>query len=253
MLAGACPAYGEGTAYRALERPRPRAGRRPAAADRGAAGRDEQADAACSALGLPASRSTSRRPSWALRRLLERVAAERPLVVAVEDVHWAQDALLDLLDHVVTLSSGAPILLLCLARPELLERRARRGPRRTPRRAVLVLDALADGDAHAPRRAGSGAERRTTRTASPRAPRATRCSSSSSSPSTPVRASGAAGQHPGRARRAHRRPRARPSARCSSAPPSRAARSTPGALAALLPEAATAAPARAWWASRARA
>ena len=58
-----------------------------------------------------------------VRRLLESLAAERPVVLHVDDLQWAEPMLLDLLDHVVDLSRGAPILLLCTARPELLEER----------------------------------------------------------------------------------------------------------------------------------
>ena len=57
---------------------------------------------------------------WEVRRLIESVAADRPLVLSVDDLQWAQPMLLDLIDHVVDLSRGAPILLLCTARPELL-------------------------------------------------------------------------------------------------------------------------------------
>src|SRR4051794_4821690 len=60
---------------------------------------------------------------WSIRALLEDVARERPLVVLFDDIHWGQPTFLDLLDHVADLSRGAPILLLCLARPELLDAR----------------------------------------------------------------------------------------------------------------------------------
>jgi class 3 adenylate cyclase len=60
---------------------------------------------------------------WDVRRLLEEVAAERPLVVIFDDLHWAEPMLLDLLDHIADLSRGVPILLLCVARPELLDER----------------------------------------------------------------------------------------------------------------------------------
>ncbi|MGY1717260.1 ATP-binding protein [Geodermatophilus sp. SYSU D01106] len=60
---------------------------------------------------------------WAVRKLLETLAAERPLVVVVDDLHWAQPTLLDLVEHVADWSRDAPILLLCIARPELLDAR----------------------------------------------------------------------------------------------------------------------------------
>ncbi len=60
---------------------------------------------------------------WAVRKLFERLARERPLVVVLDDLHWAEPTFLDLVDHVADWSRDAPILLLCLARPELLELR----------------------------------------------------------------------------------------------------------------------------------
>ena len=60
---------------------------------------------------------------WAARRLLEAVARSEPLVVVVEDIHWAAPTLLDLLEHLATFATAAPLLIICLARPELLEGR----------------------------------------------------------------------------------------------------------------------------------
>jgi class 3 adenylate cyclase/tetratricopeptide (TPR) repeat protein len=60
---------------------------------------------------------------WSVRGLLEAVAAERPVILHVDDVQWAEPTLVDLLDHVVDLSRGTPILVLCTSRPELLEGR----------------------------------------------------------------------------------------------------------------------------------
>jgi class 3 adenylate cyclase/tetratricopeptide (TPR) repeat protein len=60
---------------------------------------------------------------WDVRKLLERVARERPLVVVFDDIHWAEPTFLDLIDHIADLSRDAPILLLCVARPELLDDR----------------------------------------------------------------------------------------------------------------------------------
>jgi class 3 adenylate cyclase/tetratricopeptide (TPR) repeat protein len=60
---------------------------------------------------------------WTVRTLLEEVALERPLVVVFDDVQWGEDTFIDLVDHIADLSRGAPILLLCIARPELLDKR----------------------------------------------------------------------------------------------------------------------------------
>jgi class 3 adenylate cyclase/tetratricopeptide (TPR) repeat protein len=61
--------------------------------------------------------------AWAFRRIVEQVAATRPVVIVLDDLHWAEPPLFDVIDHLVTLSRDAPILLLVMARPELLERR----------------------------------------------------------------------------------------------------------------------------------
>ncbi|HUF00879.1 MAG TPA: AAA family ATPase [Gaiellaceae bacterium] len=59
----------------------------------------------------------------AWRRFLEGLAEQRPLVLVFEDLHWADDALLDFVDHLIDWASGVPILVVATARPELLERR----------------------------------------------------------------------------------------------------------------------------------
>jgi len=61
--------------------------------------------------------------AWGFRKLVEQEAQERPLVVVLDDLHWASEALLDLIEHVADLSRDAPLLLLCMARPDFLERR----------------------------------------------------------------------------------------------------------------------------------
>ncbi|HYK95102.1 MAG TPA: BTAD domain-containing putative transcriptional regulator [Candidatus Dormibacteraeota bacterium] len=57
----------------------------------------------------------------AWRQLLEAIAGRAPLVVAFEDIHWADDALLEFLDNVVARASGVPLMVICTARLELLE------------------------------------------------------------------------------------------------------------------------------------
>ena len=59
----------------------------------------------------------------AFRRLLETRAAERPQVVVIDDLQWAEPVFTDLVEHVADLSRDAPIFLLCIARTELLDRR----------------------------------------------------------------------------------------------------------------------------------
>ncbi len=83
--------------------------------------------------------------SWAVRRLLEVLAAERPLVVIVEDVHWAEPPMLDLVDSVVERVHGA-VLFLCLARPELLELRPSWAAAK-PRSITATLPPLTSRDA----------------------------------------------------------------------------------------------------------
>jgi predicted ATPase len=59
----------------------------------------------------------------AFRRLFEGMALRRPLVAVFDDVHWGTPTFLDLLEHIIDWSRDAPILLLAIARPELLEAR----------------------------------------------------------------------------------------------------------------------------------
>ncbi len=59
----------------------------------------------------------------AWRRFLEALADERPLVLVFEDLHWADDALLDFVDELVDGVSGVPLLVIATARPELHEHR----------------------------------------------------------------------------------------------------------------------------------
>jgi class 3 adenylate cyclase/tetratricopeptide (TPR) repeat protein len=82
--------------------------------------------------------------AWAVRKLFEASAGRAPLVVVVDDLQWGEPGLLDLVEHVAEYSRNAPILLLCLARPELLERRAGWGGGKLNAATVLLepLDAV---------------------------------------------------------------------------------------------------------------
>jgi DNA-binding SARP family transcriptional activator len=76
------------------------------------------------ALGVADSAAGSDETFWAVRKLLEGLARERPLVIVFDDIHWGEPTFLDLIEHVADLSRSSPILIVCLARPELLEDRA---------------------------------------------------------------------------------------------------------------------------------
>jgi class 3 adenylate cyclase/tetratricopeptide (TPR) repeat protein len=85
-------------------------------------------------------------PGWALRRLLETLAVRAPVITVFDDVHWAEPALVEAIEHVTDLSRDAPILLLCLARPELLDDRPGWGGGRS-RVASILLEPLGEADA----------------------------------------------------------------------------------------------------------
>ena len=86
------------------------------------------ADRVLQAAGLEEATDRRARTSrWAVRRLFEALAPARPLVLVFEDVHWAEPPLLDLIEHLARAHRDAPLMLLCLARDELLER-GRSGP-----------------------------------------------------------------------------------------------------------------------------
>ncbi|MFG1948319.1 AAA family ATPase [Nonomuraea sp. NPDC048826] len=82
--------------------------------------------------GLPAGAELDRRLAvdsgveeiaWVVRRRLAELAEARPLIVVCEDLHWAEPTLLDLLEGLAAGLTGLPVLLICVARPELLETR----------------------------------------------------------------------------------------------------------------------------------
>ena len=93
-----------------------------------------------SAIGLSTEVAAQEELFWAIRRLLQHIAQRRSLVVVLEDIHWAEPTLLDLIEHIAEWSRDAPILLLCPARPELLEVREDWGSR--PGSVIRTLEPL---------------------------------------------------------------------------------------------------------------
>jgi DNA-binding SARP family transcriptional activator len=92
------------------------------------------------ATGLAAGPAHAEDVALATRRLLTGVARKRPLLLVIEDAHWAAPAFLDLAESLVELVH-APVLVLCLARPDLLDVRPRWGGGRVSS-STIVLDAL---------------------------------------------------------------------------------------------------------------
>src|SRR5579864_8154425 len=80
---------------------------------------------------------------WEVRRELEAQARDQPLLVCIEDVHWAQPAFLDLVEYLHGWARDAPLLVLCLARPELYDVRPRWPGTR------VMLDPLTDDESAA--------------------------------------------------------------------------------------------------------
>ena len=83
--------------------------------------------------------------AFAVRRLLETSARSRPLVVVFDDLQWAEPTFLDLIEHLTDWSRDAPLLVLCLARPELLDVRSGWGGGKLNATTVL-LEPLTEGE-----------------------------------------------------------------------------------------------------------
>ncbi|MFZ0208642.1 MAG: AAA family ATPase, partial [Roseiarcus sp.] len=82
---------------------------------------------------------------WAVRRLFEVMARERPLVIVVDDLHWAESTFLDLIEHLVDFSHGFPIMMIGTARPELLDMRPGWGSGK-PNATTIALEPLSEAE-----------------------------------------------------------------------------------------------------------
>lgn len=161
VITGRCPAYGEGITFRPLrEALLEAAGPRgwPALRER----LSEEEDGVSLAEQIAGALGLSPRPPRpdglfpAVRRVLELLAGERPLVVVIEDLHWAEPTLLDLVEYLTDRVDGG-VFLLCVARPERIEQRPA-WKRAGPRAGTLILEPLPADDVRAlvDDRAGGG-------------------------------------------------------------------------------------------------
>jgi class 3 adenylate cyclase/tetratricopeptide (TPR) repeat protein len=160
VVTGSCLSYGQGIAYWPVvsmvkqlldtEHGCPRAA--------GLMADDAQVAAAIKVLfGEQASVTSPPDIAWAVRKLFERSAELAPLVVVIDDLHWGEPVLFDLIEHIADFSRGAPVFVVCLARPELLDSRPGWGGGKLnatnllleplkPAEAALLIDQLLPAD-----------------------------------------------------------------------------------------------------------
>ena len=103
--------------------------------------RDRLVDVFAGLVGAAPSRSVEE-TFWGVRRLVSAAARDRPMVVVIDDIQWAEPLFLDLLEHLAEWVQDVPLLLLCLARPELREVRPSLAERSRRVEDVLALDGL---------------------------------------------------------------------------------------------------------------
>ena len=111
VVRGRCVSYGEGITYWPVVEVVKQLNALPS--------EDLAAKAIRSLLGEGEVVAGSDEIAWAFRKLLEEQA---PLVVCFDDIQWGEQTFLDLVESIALLSTGASLLLICMARPELLDR-----------------------------------------------------------------------------------------------------------------------------------
>ena len=133
VLEGRCVPYGEGITYFPLSiMLKPLAGiedgdTRDAARDKllallpGVAEANLIVARLAGAIGLDDVLARPEEIAWAVRRLLESLARERPVLIFLDDLHWAELTFLRLIQHLVEFGGSAPILVVCSSRPDLTE------------------------------------------------------------------------------------------------------------------------------------
>jgi class 3 adenylate cyclase/tetratricopeptide (TPR) repeat protein len=156
VLAGRCLPYGEGVTYWAMsEVVKTAAGitdddSMEAAAEklRACCGDEAVADLlglASGVLDAVGGERAATEIAWAARTWATELASVQPLVLVFEDLHWAEEEMLDLVEHLADSVRDVPILIICLARNDLLDRRRGWGGGKV-RASAIELQALSRGD-----------------------------------------------------------------------------------------------------------
>ncbi|HEY8727110.1 MAG TPA: BTAD domain-containing putative transcriptional regulator [Gaiellaceae bacterium] len=128
VLVGRCVSYGEGATYLPIAEIVQKAAAE-LSLDRirdlleGEEDADSVAQRVAELVGVAESPAAAGEAFWAVRRLLESIARKGPVVVALDDIHWAEPTLLDLVEYLGEWAEG-PILVVCLARDDLLDTRS---------------------------------------------------------------------------------------------------------------------------------
>ena len=148
-LIGRCVSYGEGATYLPLaEIVRQIAPERPQATIERLLEGDEQAAVVAERIaeltGQTEGTAATGELFWALRRLFEGLARRSPLVIVLEDLHWAEPTLLDFVDYFAAWPVESPLLLVCLARPGLRDERPGLGAEAEVLRLEPLEDAAID-------------------------------------------------------------------------------------------------------------
>jgi class 3 adenylate cyclase/tetratricopeptide (TPR) repeat protein len=150
ILLGRCLPYGEGITFWPLadvvraaasidrELPSDEAQRRIAGVLAGDPKAEMIAKRIASAVGFSNDPVSTEETFWAMRRLLESLSRSRPVVLSFDDIHWGEELFLDLVDYLGEWTRDSPVLLVCLARPELLERRAHWGGGKLNATSILL-------------------------------------------------------------------------------------------------------------------
>jgi len=123
VLVGRCLPYGEGITFWPLTEVLRDAGG-DTAIERLLAGTDD-AEHVMERLAAVTGRANvaGQETFWAVRKVCEALARQRPLVLCFEDIHWAEPTFLDLIQYLAGWVRDAPILLMCLARPDFIDER----------------------------------------------------------------------------------------------------------------------------------
>ena len=133
VLRGRCLSYGDGiTFWPIAEAFRQAAGILPDDTDEAAraklwsltgGGHEDAALRIWSLMGFGSGAYGKDELLWSVRAVIETIARRWPLVLVLDDIHWAEPILLDLIEHVADTSAGVPLLIICAARHEVLDDR----------------------------------------------------------------------------------------------------------------------------------